>query len=156
MKSFKLTSKSLPKLSDEYGDCDQEGGGGGGGMPRSWEWPSLPVILLERDAVSEAMWTPVSLSRGEEEPVEDVNPSSAWNAGDRRALRTAMIFIFSCSEADCSAPVTNGHCRFLFLAVIYNMMLLATSLRDLGSHLGSPFQTSPLLQGGSADKSLKV
>lgn len=113
MKSFKLTSKSLPKLSDEYGDCDQEGGGGGGGMPRSWEWPSLPVILLERDAVSEAMWTPVSLSCGEEEPVEDVNPSSAWNAGDRRALRTAMIFIFSCSEADCRAPVTNGHCRFL-------------------------------------------
>ena len=86
-------------------------------MPRSWECPSLPVILPERDPVSEAMWCPVSLSRGEEEPVEDVKPSSAWNAGDLRALRTAMIFIFSCSEADCRAPVINGHSRVLFSTV---------------------------------------
>ena len=79
-------------------------------------------MLLEIDAVSEATLCPVSLSRGEDEPVEDVNPSSAWNAGDRRALRTAMIFIFSCSEADCRAPVGNAHCRILFLTVICNMM----------------------------------
>ena len=59
---------------------------------------------LEMEPVSDAMWYPVSLSRGDEEPVEEAMPSSAWNAGDRSALRTAMIFIFSCSDADCKAP----------------------------------------------------
>ena len=66
-------------------------------------------MLLEMDPVSDATWNPVSLSRGEDEPVEEVIPSSAWNAGDRRALRTAMIFIFSCSEADCRAPKEISH-----------------------------------------------
>ena len=43
-------------------------------------------------------------------------PSSAWNAGDLRALRTAMIFILSCSEADCRAPEMKSLAlQFIFL-----------------------------------------
>lgn len=62
-------------------------------------------MLLDIDPVSDAIWYPVSLSRGEDDPVDEPIPSSAWKAGDRRALRTAIIFILSCSDADCRAPV---------------------------------------------------
>ena len=69
---------------------------------------------LEMEPVSDAVWNPVSLSRGEEEPVDGAIPSSAWNAGDRRAFRTAMIFILSCSEADCRAPEVNSQASVNF------------------------------------------
>lgn len=91
------------------------GGGGGGGIVRSWWWSSLPAVIpLEMEPVSDAVWNPVSLSRGEEEPVDGAIPSSAWNAGDRIAFRTAMIFILSCSEADCRAPDVNSQEVLIF------------------------------------------